>query len=505
MKFEPNHKRKSHRITIPIDAIIEHHTYKVLDWSAAGLRVTYIPENLQKGDTMILSLLLPTEDAAIILKVTAIVRNIYTDSCGMEITEISDRNRRVLRHYATLAIEGNFNQIENLSSNLFMTDVQTPIKEPVLLTDKEDQDLHQQFLKKLFYVFLFAILFFVLVFFTFLHNYIVIASENGVVTGNTQRYQAPYDGKIKKIYVAPNQRVAKAQLLFEMDTKNDRERLNYHRKRQKRLEKRVRENREMLEKLYKSLKVKNSDIQHIAEKKKAYLQSRYALEKASMKKAKYLYEKHFITYVKYKEIENTYTMFLKEYTLSQQNTGTDREKLMAQQEALKIKDQILSMQKIVQTIEESLQKNRLAILELQQKIDHAMVLSSQRGVVHTLRYNSNEVVKFTEDVIVMEVHKKPYILTKISLEKVASLHRGEACLIYYSKPNATFSGKIVAFGNEDSADIVGSTKDEVIVKIVPEREGVDLKFNEYVKVYFLNDSKTAQKVISFLPRALILK
>jgi len=505
MKFEPNHKRKSHRLTIPISAIIDHHTYAVLDWSTTGLRVACAQKDIQKDDELELSLLLPTSDAAIILKVKAVVRNIYDDSCGMEIIAISDKNRRVLRHYATLAIEGNLDHIDDVSSNLFMTDVQTPIKEPVLLTDKEDREVHTLFLKKVFYFLLLALVFVLLVLFTFLHHYLVIENSNGIVTGNRQVYQAPFDGQIKKLYIAQDQKVESGQLLFEMDTKNDKVLLAYHQKRQHVLEEHLKENRNMLGALQKNLANKNSKLKGITEKRKAYLESQYTIENRSFEKAKYLYRQQLITYIQYKEIEREYVAFMKEYHYAKEGKDTDREKLIAQQEALKIKDQILSTQKMIRSIDENIQKNTLAILQLKQKIARAMVFSTERGVIHTINHERGEVVKFTDDIVVMETQKKPYILTAISTRKAASLYRGEACLLYYSKLDVTFNGKIAAFGSAEFAQMIGTAKDEVVVKIEVETNDIDLKLDEYVKVYFLNDSQTARTLLTLLPQKIVVK
>jgi len=150
MKIEQNCNRKSHRLNIPIQVIINNITSLVLDWSTMGLKVRYEGKDISLEDELEISIVLPTGNSAIMLESTVIVRNIVDDTYGLEIIKLSDKNSRVLRHYATLAIDGNRNQIDNLSSDLFMVDIQTPIKESILLSDKEHKEVHKSFFKRSF-------------------------------------------------------------------------------------------------------------------------------------------------------------------------------------------------------------------------------------------------------------------------------------------------------------------------------------------------------------------
>jgi len=505
MKFEQNHKRKSHRINVPISVIIDDKRYSVIDWSTTGLRVEKITKDIHIGDELNISLLLPTQDSAIVLKITAVIRNEYQDTYGMEFKDISDKNHRVLRHYATFAIEGSLDHIDDLSSNLFMTNVQTPMKEPVVLTDKEESEVHKIFLKKLFYYMLFAIVFVIFVFFTLLHNYIVIYSDNGIVSGNSQIYKTPYDGTIKKIYIYQDQVIYKDQLLFEMDTKNDRELLKNLIKSKKGLIKRLKKSHIILDKLQKDLNTKSIEIESIIHQRERYLKEQYDIEKSRFKKAKKLYKNRLITYLKYRDIESKYSKFISEYESSKHNNYTNKDRLIAQQASLKIKDQIISMQKIINNIDDNIQKNSFAILSIQQKIDSAIVLSHERGKIHDIIHNSGEEVKFTDDIIVVETNNKPYILTKISSQKVSYIHIGEECFLYYSRLGITLSGKISALGDLVTSNIIQSTKSEIVVKIEIDTKGIDLRLGEYLKVYFLNDSKISKKILAFLPRGIIIK
>ena len=505
MTFEENYKRKSHRIDIPISVIIADERYSVINWSTTGLRVDKITKDIHIGDELNISILLPTQDSAIVLNVKVIIRNKDNNTYGMEFTDISDKNHRVLKHYATFAIEGNLDHIDDLSSNLFMTNVQTPMKEPVILTDKEDIEVHKIFLKKLFYYILFAIVFVIFVFFTLLHNYIVIYSDNGIVYGNSQIYKTPYDGTIKNVYIYQNQVIHKNQLLFEMDTKNDKELLDNLIKTKNNLNKRLKKSYIILDKLQKDLNTKSAEIKNIVQKRAIYLKEQYDIEKSRFQKAKKLYKNRLLTYLKYRDIENKYSKFLSEYKSSKYNNYSNKDRLIAQQVSLKIKDQIISMQKTINSIDDNIQKNSFTILSMRQKIDSAIVLSDESGKIHDIMHNSREEVKFTDDIILVETNKKPYIITKISSKKVSDIHIGEECFLYYSRLGITLSGKILALGDLVTSNIIQSTKSEIVVKIEIDTKGIDLKLGEYLKVYFLNNSKISKQILEFLPREIIIK
>jgi len=505
MRFEQNHKRKSHRINVPIYIIIEDKRYSVVDWSTTGLRVEKMTEDIQIGEELNISLLLPTQDSAIVLNVTAVIRNKYQDTYGMEFKDISDKNHRVLRHYVTFAIEGSLDHIDDLTSNLFMTNVETPMKEPVVLTDKEDIEVHKMFLKKLFYYILFAIVFIIFVFFTLLHNYIVIYSDNGIVFGNSQIYKTPYNGTIKEVYVSQDQLVYKDQLLFEMDTKNDRELLKNLIKNKKSLNRRLKKSHTILDKLQKDLDTKSGEIDSITHKREIYLKEQYSIEKSRFEKAKKLYKNRLITYLKYRDIESKYLKFIDEYESSKENNYTNKDRLMAQQSSQKIKDQIISMQKIINSIDDNLQQNSLAILGIQHQIDSAIVLSSKRGKIHDIIHDSGEEVKFTDNIMILETNDKPYIVTKISSKKVSYIHIGEECFLYYDRLGITLSGKISSLGDLATSDIMQSSKDEIVVKIEIDTKGVELRLGEYLKVYFINDSKISKHLLEVLPREIITK
>ena len=504
MKFEVNDKRKSHRINIPIKVIIDNATYFVKDWSASGLKVEYPPADIEIGDEISISIILPTGGSAIILDSKAIVRNEYQGYYGVEFKDMDDKNNRVLRHYATLAIEGNINHVDDISSDLFMTNIQTPIKEPILLTDNEDKDIHKVFWKKVFYYILFAMLFIVIVIYTLLYNYIIIYEDNGIVAGNDINYKAPYNGKIKDIFVEEDQEVYEGQLFFEMDTKNERELLSSLIKEKNSLKKILDSNRLILHNIEEKLQKKKDDIKEVTEHESQRLKLQFDLKSQNYEKAKYLYSNQLITYPKFRNIESDFKIFLIRYnsTIEQKYTNESKVKLM--QEILKMNDHALTSRNIINGIENSIQKNMIAILTVQQKINNAIVLSRGRGTVYNIANNNGDEVRFSKDIVTIENDEKPYIIAKVTSKKASFIHIDGKTLIYSSRLNRLINARVQSLGDGDASNKLKIKDSEVAVKIMINAD-IEVHLNEYLRVYFLNDSTLAKIIIDILPEWMMFR
>ncbi len=503
MIFEPNDMRKSHRIHMPLEVIIDHKKYNVPNWSAIGLRIDDI-RGLEVGEELNISLVLPVNDSAIILYAKVEIKYVSDEYCGAEFVSLSDKNKRVLRHYATLAIEGNLDHIDDLSSDVFMTNIETPIKEPIVLTDIESVEVHKEFIKKLLYYLLFAFIFAFFVFYTLIYHYVIIEEENGIVAGNTINYKAPYNGSIRLLHVTQEQEIKNGQLLFEMDSSSLKETRENLKKEKKALLRRVKKRKKFYEKLQERYRDKSLIIDRLSKQTLSDFRDEYKEQNSNYKRAKILYEKHLLTYVKFLDIQSKYRKFMNSYAEQKAKNYTSKEKLLAQQGLLKIQDQMIAIDKSIHTINDAIQKNSLEILEIQQNIDRSFVTARHDGVVHDIMHKSGEMVKFSDDILIEETKTKPYIITKISEEKVTKIHIGERVLLHYSRDDSDFSGRISALGDMQNNIILNRSSSDVIVKIEIDDDRDDLRLNEYIKVYFVNDSQLSKDILDFFPMGAIV-
>ncbi len=506
---QANCQRKSHRLTIPIQIIIEQKTYSVKNWSAHGFQVEALEHPLQINDTIDASLILPTGGASIVLNVQAELKNISNNSYGFEIVKISERNSRVLRHYASLAIDGNYTNIDDLSSDLFMTDVASPIKEPIALTEKESQKVHRSFLRRFFIYIIVAIIFLLLLLSTLVYNYFIVASSNGLVSGNAHYYNAPKDGLLSSLYVHNNQNVFKGELLYEMDTSDEKELLLNKKRQEKLLTKDLHQLQAALKNIQRRIHKTYKQEHTITQLEKAELSHEFKIAKQNYKRAISLFSKHLITSIEFNQIENQYLHYWAKYNeLILHKQSFSKSSLITDQIIIKSQDQKINLQKMINQVALNIKAIKEEIITLSRTIKESLVVAQEDGSVHNIFHKQHSYLKFSNDVLVLETKQQPYILTKLLISQIDKVHIGEPCLIYSKRLDTFFHAHIVGMGYSitegKTTNTLEISQNEIPIRIAFDNKEVYLHLNEYLKIYFLNASQSAQKMISILPKSFIL-
>jgi len=506
---QANCQRKSHRLTIPIQVIIDQKSYRLKNWSANGFQVENLERELKIDETIDATLVLPTGGASILLNVKARLRNVNHNLYGFEITEITEKNSRVLRHYASLAIDGNYNHIDDLSGDLFMMDVASPIKEPIALTDKESKKVHRSFLKRFSLYVVFGFLFICLVFATFLYNYLIVAKSTGLISGNSHNYNAPKDGLLTSLYVKNNQPVSKGELLFEMDSKEEKQLLANKQRQQTLLQRQLHSAQKLLAHINSTIAQKQAQMRSLNKLEKEKILNMKKAAESNYKRALYLYKKHLITSKQFSEIQSQYLDFTAQYntlTLHNRNRPT-KESLLADQSYIKSQDQKIALQKLIDKIIIDINLNKDEITSLQKNINASSVIAQEDAVVHNIFHQAHSYVKFSENVMTLETTKQPYILTKLLSSQIDNVHLGESCLVYSKRLNKFFNAHIAGIGYSitegSTTNTVEISQNEIPIRIVFDNPSVHFHLNEYLKVYFLNSSEFAKKSFKILPQNLI--
>ncbi|WP_297485927.1 biotin/lipoyl-binding protein [Sulfurimonas sp.] len=506
---QANCQRKSHRLTIPIQVIIEEKSYRLNNWSANGFQVENLELELKIDEIVDATLVLPTGGASILLNVKARLRNINHKLYGFEITEITERNSRVLRHYASLAIDGNYNHIDDLSSDLFMMDVASPIKEPIALTDKESKKVHRSFLKRVYFYAAFGLLFIALIFTTFLYNYLIVAHSTGLISGNSHNYNAPKDGLLQSLYVKNNQHIAKGELLFEMDTKNEKKLLENKKRQQQLLKKQLHSAKKLLTHINHTIAQKRVQMQSLGKLEKEKILSTKKAAESNYKRALYLYKRHLITSKQFSEMQNQYLHFKAQYDniFLHQNIPT-KNSLLVDQAYIKSQDQKIALQKLIDKIAIDMNLNKDDITSLQKDINASIVLSQEDAIVHNIFHKAHSYVKFSDNILTLETLQQPYILTKLLSSQIDNIYLKEPCLIYSKRLNKFFNAHVVGIGYSitqgSTTNTVEISQNEIPIRIAFDDPSVHFHLNEYLKVYFLNSSEFAKKAFRILPQNLIL-
>lgn len=509
---EQNCQRKAHRMRIPIHAIIDHVTYAVTDWSTQGLNIVTTAAqptiDIAIGDIVSMTLMLPTGESSILLRTEAMVKKIEGSHYGLEIIHISDKNRRVLRHYATLAIEGNRDSVDALTGDLFMSDVPSPLQEPITLTEKEHKEVHESFQKRSFFYMLMGLLLAVVVVTTLIYNYLVIFESTGLIAGNAKHYSAPQDGVIKAVYVTNAESVMPGQLLFEMEGKGLQESLKGLRAQDKLMRVQLASTRDDLEVSKGDSLKKTQEITQISKQERESLQASYGVEKEAYDRATRLYEKQLITLQTYTDVQNQYFAFKSRYDdVVLHDNSANKNRLLADQALSKNKDHMLSLQKSINTLEVEIEANAMEMATLEQQLRDLSVIAQERGVVHNIFHKGGDHVEFSDSVVTLEVDQQPFVLTKMFTDEVASVHIGGPCLLYSEREHRSYRGHIEGIGYSVTEGSTTNTteisQNEIPIRIVFEDPSLRFHLNEYLEVFMINDSSVAKALTHIMPQSLL--
>ncbi len=468
---ELNYQRKAHRITIPIQISIDNVNYDVIDWSTTGLRIEdkegVLKNNIQIDDKKTAYIILPTGNSSVTLKLQIRLKN--ADKLGFEISEMDEKNRRVLRHYATMSIEGNGERIEDLMSDLFMVNVQTPIKEPIALTESEAKEVHLSFVKKAILYSVSTFFLIVLICSTLIYNYVVIYHDYGLTTGNTQSYMALQKGELLDLYVDKGSIVTPDLLLYQIDSKNTESELKAEYEHLASLKRKLYLNKKILiDSQYSGIVVRGKEEREAYEKELVEQQKTLA-------RAKKLYDQRLITLSHYNDANEKFLLFMGKYN----------QHLEDDMSVFDYKNESYDLQKKINI-------SQIKIDNLKRNMQDYTAVSKHKGIVHSIKLQEGAYLDVGDEVLVLETDEKPYLLTKLVDTDAISIEVGQPCLIYSEQKNKKYKGYVTGIGysvtNSSTKTITEVSQNEIPVRI--EFADDDLRFhvNHRMEVFVLRNS-----------------
>ena len=504
IKHAKNSKRKNHRVTIPIHALIKNTMHSVIDWSMEGMQIIIKDENdFVVEDTLDIKLILPTGQSSIVLDMKVIIKNIVSNKYGMQISDINEKNRRVLRHYATLAIDGNIDHVDNLSGDLFMTNVVSPIKEPIVMSDIESKTTHTSFLKRLITHGVLGLLFLGVVVVTIVYNYFIVKETTGLISGNSSIYSVPYDGLIKNIYVKKGDHIKKGLALFEMENRDEKKKVKILYENQLLLENQLKSYNDSLKKYQKYADDKLREVKILTKSELRSIKENLVTQTVTYKKAKYLYDKQLLSFVQFSKIESMYYQYKDNYnTIVNGKQSLNQNILTIESNYNKNQDHIIFTKKSILLLSKDIQAEKLEILTLQNYIKSATVLATSTGKIHHIDRQSGEFLNYSENVLIVETKKKPFILTKALSSDMSSIDLGLSCIIESPRTGKLYIAKVTGIGYPaiDGISVSGNelAQSDVPIKIEFNDDSVELHLNEYVKIYMIKNSILANYLVEIL-------
>ena len=196
---EANFHRKSHRVDVPLFVEVGDKTYQAVDWSIGGLAIRSEELKYSNGELVAAQILLPLGNAKLILDVQLVTRRVEPDKVGFEFKELSPKNRRILRHFIQMYVDGKIDNAEDLIAISTAPEVITPLNDALNLSEENTEILLRGFKRRGLVaaglIIVFAITFITVLF----YNTTYRLETTGVVVGNVDRITANYGGELLQI------------------------------------------------------------------------------------------------------------------------------------------------------------------------------------------------------------------------------------------------------------------------------------------------------------------
>jgi multidrug resistance efflux pump len=213
---EPNSKRKSLRVAIPLYVEIGGQTYSVRNWSTTGLGVVGLDSPPEPGTVIPARISFPMLESTLTVAVELEFRAQHEEVFGFDFHELSARNKRVLRHYIELSVDGKLGDVEDIVAVAAAPLTHTPVELPLNLQPAQYGTL-QHFRARNYVAVLVGLTALVAVASLLFYNFAYKVEGTGFVSGSIDRVTANYDGRLAKVLAQPHSYVDANAPLFTIE------------------------------------------------------------------------------------------------------------------------------------------------------------------------------------------------------------------------------------------------------------------------------------------------
>lgn len=130
---EANLPRKAMRVAIPLFVEIAGRTYPARDWSTTGVGLAELDPAPREGEVLQAKLSFPMLESTLLIPVQLAYRSSHDGVHGFEFHDLSPRNRRILRHYIELSLDGKLGDVEDIVAVAALPATDAPVQAPLAL------------------------------------------------------------------------------------------------------------------------------------------------------------------------------------------------------------------------------------------------------------------------------------------------------------------------------------------------------------------------------------
>ncbi|MDB5941353.1 MAG: hypothetical protein JWQ13_919 [Ramlibacter sp.] len=214
---EPNSKRKSLRVAIPLYVEIAGATYGVSNWSTTGLGLVGLADPPEPGSVVPARISFPMLESTLTIAVDLVFRRRHEEVFGFDFHDLSARNKRVLRHYIELSVDGKLGDVEDLVAVAASPVTATPVELPLNLAQPAPYGTLQQFRARNYVAVLLGLMVLAAVASLLFYNFAYKVEGTGFVSGSIDRITANYDGRVSRLLARPQSYVDANAPLFTIE------------------------------------------------------------------------------------------------------------------------------------------------------------------------------------------------------------------------------------------------------------------------------------------------
>jgi multidrug resistance efflux pump len=457
---EANLPRKAMRVAIPLFVEIDGKNHAARDWSTTGVGLGDLERVPREGELVQARLSFPMLESTLLIPVQLVYRGEHDGVAGFEFKDLSARNRRILRHYIELSLDGKLGDVDDIVAVAALPAAETPVHAPLMLQGAT-QILPGRSRMRAFGAALLGLAVVATAAGILWYNMTYQLEGTGFVSGSIARVTANHDGQLAHLLVQPGSRVEANTPLFSIENSQ------------------LRNEIDALEQHVAALSAEQSRLAGARRSAESgllqALRSDFSQRQQELANARQLLEQGVITQHDMLTVADRAQGVRQEY-LRQVAEGATRTQTIDSSDVLNRMKLELAAKKV---------------LLARQEADN-VVRAPARGKVFQVDRQAGEFVAAHDPVVLLETDVTPSVLLRVPNDDALKLKLGMPATIYVPYEDRKYTANVSAIGLAAASANVPVTQEgglnETLVKIDFDDKRVRLPVNARVNVWIRNPS-----------------
>jgi multidrug resistance efflux pump len=459
MTREANLPRKAMRVAIPLFVEIDGKSHAARDWSTSGVGLADLERMPEQGELVQARLSFPMLESTLLIPVQLAYRGVHDGVAGFEFHGLSPRNRRILRHYIELSLDGKLGDVDDIVAVAALPAGGSPVQAP--LTLGHAGEVAPRNAAKLAGAVLVGLAVLATAGGLLWYNLTYQLQGTGFVSGSIARVTANQDGQVARLLVQPGTRVDPQTPLFAMDNPA------------------LRTEVQALEQQVAAMEAEQARLEHARRSAEAgllaSLRRDWSDREQELANARQLLASGVITQRDVMTVADQVHTLRHDF-LRQVADGAGRTQSIDASDALpRLRVELAAKKQL-----------------LAQQDAASVVRSPLRGKVFQVEHVQGEFVQARDPVVLVEADVTPSVLLRLPNEDAVKLHPGMAATVAVPFENRKFPAKVAAIGLSAVSALAPVIQegglDQTLVKIDFDDPSVRLPANVRVNVWVRNPS-----------------